>query len=293
MGLGGIMKILVTGSLGFVGRETVKYIKDESHDVDLRIVDYDLLSGNDIRDKYTLKEAMSLDGRVDRVLHLAAIARFADADRDPKLAFETNVLGTKNVAEACKELSIPLVYASTGSVYMPINGEPPITEDFRACGNSVYGCTKYMGELYVREHNPHIILRYAHLYGAEKHSGGLVDNFLSRIKRGLAPILYGGKQSNAFTYIKDIARANMLALTAPWGVWNNTYNISSDEELSVEKAAEVICEVFGYKAGVEIGEERPVDAKRFILDTSKAKQLLGFEAEYTFKQGINDMKELL
>src|SRR5205814_7937213 len=131
------------------------------------------------------------------------------------LAAETNAGGTQNVAVAAEGFRIPVVYASTGSVYMPVKNTPPITEEFPATGNSVYGVTKRLGELYLQRHRaPWIILRYAHLYGAEKRMHGLIGGFLDRINRGLAPTLYGGKQSNDFTYIRDIARANYLAITA-------------------------------------------------------------------------------
>ncbi|MBT6050286.1 NAD-dependent epimerase/dehydratase family protein [candidate division WWE3 bacterium] len=288
------MKILITGSEGFVGQETIKnYIKRyeiemcEFRDNGYDILRYDLMKGFDIRD---IEQLLSVcqEFKPDRILHLAAIARFADADKDPKLAFETNVLGTKNVAKVCKELHIPLVYASTGSIYMPITEAPPITEEFEGKGNSVYGCTKYMGELYVKECT-HIILRYAHLYGREKRMHGLIGGFLDRINRGLAPTLYGGKQSNDFTYVKDVARANILALEAPWDKWNQAYNIGTGEELSAEKAGEIVCEFAHYEGEVEIKEQRTVDPQRFVFDVSKAKVMLGFEAEYDFKRGLEDM----
>ncbi|MBT7929725.1 NAD-dependent epimerase/dehydratase family protein [Candidatus Peregrinibacteria bacterium] len=288
------MKILITGSEGFVGQETIKnYIKRyeiemcEFRDNGYDILRYDLMKGFDIRD---IEQLLSVcqEFKPDRILHLAAIARFADADKDPKLAFETNVLGTKNVAKVCKELHIPLVYASTGSIYMPITEAPPITEEFEGKGNSVYGCTKYMGELYVKECT-HIILRYAHLYGREKRMHGLIGGFLDRINRGLAPTLYGGKQSNDFTYVKDVARANILALEAPWDKWNQAYNIGTGEELSAEKAGEIVCEFAKYEGEVEIKEQRTVDPQRFVFDVSKAKVMLGFEAEYDFKRGLEDM----
>ena len=172
---------------------------------------------------------------------------------------------------------------------MPVEQEPPITEEFRACGNSVYACSKYLGELYVKEANPWIILRYAHLYGREKRSHGLVGGFIDRINRGLAPVLYGGKQSNDFTYIKDIVRANYLALTASWDKWNQVYNIGSGEELSTEEAGKMVCDVMGYKGQVQIGKERIVDAKKFVYNTKKAEQKLGFKAIYTFANGLKDM----
>lgn len=279
------MKVLVTGSLGFVGSETVKLLEKEGHEV----FGYDLMAGYDIRDARQLEETVAAFSP-DRILHLAAIARFADADKDPKLAFETNVIGTANVTAIAKKYHIPLVYSSTGSVYMPITDfTGTIKEDWPAKGNSVYGCTKYLGETYVREHTPHIILRYAHLYGKEKRMHGLIGGFLERIERGLAPTLYGGKQSNDFTYIKDVARANLLALTAPWDKWNQVYNIGTGEELSAEQAGKLVCEVAGYKGEIEVKEGRTVDPEKFAFDCSKAERMLNFKYEYDFAAGLKDM----
>lgn len=252
------------------------------------VVGFDLMAGGDVRDSVQL-ESLFMTEKIDRILHLAAISRFSDADKDPVLAFETNVLGTRNLAMLARKYHIPIVYASTGSVYMPITQPPPITEEFEAKGNSVYGCTKYMGELYIRETTPHIVLRYAHLYGREKRMHGLVGGFIERIQRGLEPTLYGGKQSNDFTYIKDIAWSNLLALTAPWDKWNQIYNIGTGEELTSGKAGEMICEVAGWKGKIEKKEQRTVDPDRFVYDCSKAERMLGFKARFDFKAGLQDM----
>ena len=278
------MKILITGNRGFVGSETERLLKDNDH----WVVGFDLMDGFDIQDYDQLCDVIH-EEQPDRILHLAAVARFADADKDPMLAFETNVDGTRNVVDVAEAHHIPLVYSSTGSVYMPIQEKPPIKETFNCKGNSVYGCTKYLGELYVKSHTPHIILRYAHLYGREKRMHGLIGGYLDRIERGLAPTLYGGKQSNDFTYIKDVARANMLALTSPWDKWNQVYNIGTGEELTAEKAGEIICELTGWKGGVEKKEGRTVDPEHFVYDTTKAEQMLGFKAEYNFRAGLTDM----
>lgn len=278
------MKILVTGDKGFVGTETTKLLNEFKHEV----LGYDLMDGYDITD-YNQFQTFVETYKPDRILHLGAIARFADADKDPQKAFETNVMGTKVISLVAKKYHIPVVYASTGSVYMPISQKPPITEDFEGKGNSVYGCTKYAGETYIRECNPYIILRYAHLYGREKRMHGLIGGFLDRINRGLAPTLYGGKQSNDFTYIKDVARANMLALTSPWDKWNQVYNIGTGEELTAEEAGKLVCKVAGYKGKIDKKEMRTVDPERFLFDCSKAERMLNFKAEYTFEMGLKDM----
>jgi UDP-glucose 4-epimerase len=283
------VKVLITGDKGFVGTETKKYLSTQK---DIEVIGYDIMDGYDIRDAIQLEEVVKAT-RPDRILHLGAIARFSEADKDPYLAFETNVLGTRNVALVAGKYHIPVVYASTGSVYMPITdmpGEKGINENMQGRGNSVYGCTKYMGEEYIREYtNPYIILRYAHLYGAEKRHHGLIGGFMDRINRGLAPTLYGGNQSNDFTYIKDVARFNYIALTAPWDAWNQAYNVGTGEELTAKDAGKIVCEFAGYDGEIDTVKGREVDPQRFFYDMTKAEVMLGFKPEYTFEQGLRDM----
>lgn len=282
------MKVLITGDLGFVGTAT-KGLFDKK---EIGYRGFDIMDAEDIRDLDFLRNFLRrfmVANKPGRILHLAAVARFSDADKDPILTHETNVLGTQNVVQAAKEFSIPLVYASTGSVYMPITEDPPITEDFPIRGNSVYGCSKALGELYVRQHTPHIILRYAHIYGREKRGHGLVGGFMDRIDRGLEPILYGGKQSNDFTYIEDVAEANYLALTTSWDNWNNAYNIGTGEEITAEEAGELVCKLAGYEGKIQRRIGRTVDPQRFVFDISKAEKMLGYKPKFTFEKGLKEM----
>jgi UDP-glucose 4-epimerase len=290
------MNILITGGRGFVGSATIAHLehvkkhtisKDGQFELNWHV--YDLMDGHDIRDRSQLTDYV-IQHDIDRILHLAAIARFADADKDPLLAWDINVSGTQTVVSVAEEFHIPLVFASTGSAIMPLDEfDPPYAENIPARGNSVYGCSKAVGEKIVARHTPHIILRYAHLYGPEKRFHGLVGGFLDRISRGLAPRLYGGAQTNDFVYVRDVARANHLALAASWDRWGEIYNIGSSEELSAEKAGEVICRLTGYQGAVERLTGRMVDPGRFKFDTRKAALKLGFTAEYSFEEGTKDM----
>lgn len=274
-------RIVVTGGSGFVGTPTVKALREKGYDV----FNYDLKEGCDVRDYSQLVSKINFG---DKILHLAAIARFAEADEDPKTAFETNVEGTRNVAKVARQLGCErLVYSSTGSVYMPIKTEPPMKESDKTIGNSVYGCSKNIGEIYVKESGvPYVILRYAHLYGEGKLKHGAIGGFIDRMERGLAPVLYGGKQSNDFTYIKDVVDANIKALETP--NVNDIYNIGTGEELTVEDVFKIMSEFFDYHPDYERVEMRTVDPERFLFDISKAKSKLGFTARYDFQKGMAD-----
>jgi len=277
------MKIIVTGGAGFVGSHTIRTLQTMGYDT----VCYDLKTGFDIRN---LAQLESVIEKGDKVLHLAAVSRFEEADNDPLKAHDINVLGTTNVAVACKKKRAErLVYSSTGSVYMPVEGEPPITEKFKARGNSVYACTKYLGELVIKRiMPPHIILRYAHLYGEGRLHRGAVGAFLTRVRRGMSPVLYGGKQSNDFTYIKDVVQANVRALEAPNQHLNEVFNIGTGEELTTEKAFKIIAQVIKYDGEIKVTKKRSVDAERFVYDISKARNMLGYSPEFSFREGLKD-----
>lgn len=283
------MKVLVTGNKGFVGAATQRMLEERGHTV----IGFDLLDRCDIRDKGQLDEIVGIH-QPDRILHLTAVARFADADRNPIVAFETNSIGTRNVSRIASANHIPLVYASTGSVYMPVRGPMPISEEYPVAGNSIYGCSKLVGERYVKQSNsPWMILRYGHLYGAEKRGHGLIGGYLDAINSGRNPKLFGGEQTNDFMYIDDVAKANVIALTADLDKWNEVYNIGTGVELSAREAGDIVCEVFGYDGPVDVVPQRSVDPDRFVLDVKKAKTKLGYSADISFKEGLMKMKEIM
>lgn len=283
------MKVLITGNRGFVGSETERYLKRQG----IKVAGLDIMDGYDIRNYESVK-ARIIETKPDRILHLAAIARFSEADADPKLAHETNVLGTINMARASNEFKIPIVYSSTGSVYMPITEEPPIVETQKVAGNSIYAVTKLLGEKYIQESSStYIILRYSHLYGKDKRYHGLIGGFLNKIETFMKPELHGGKQSNDFMYVKDVARANYKALTATPDSWRQIYNIGTGEELTAEQAGKIICDKAGYTGEILKTASRSVDPERFVFDVSKAKNMIGFEYEYNFNDGLEDMFKLI
>lgn len=259
------------------GYEVINYDLKNSYDP------YDLL---DICDEKTLKKYME---KGDKILHLAAIARFADAEKEPGNAWQTNIAGTRNVIKvACDVGAERIVHASTGSVYMPV-GYAPINEHHPIEGNSDYGYTKRMAEeaFKIFCSIPWVILRYAHLYGPEKIGHGAVGGFVDRIKRGVAPVIMGGRQQNDFTAVADVVQANLLALETEHV--NECYNIGTGIPLSTKEAFEIMAEVWGYEGDFEYQPPREVDPPSMAYDISKARRLLGYDPKYDFKAGLKEM----
>lgn len=107
----------------------------------------------------------------------------------------------------------------------------------------------------------------------------------------MEPVLYGGKQSNDFIYLKDVGLANVVALEASFEKYHHAYNVGTGEELTAEQAGQAICDLMGYDGEIKITDPRNCDIERFFYDMSKANNKLGFRHKYSFKDGLNDMKE--
>ena len=279
-------RVVVTGSEGFVGGATIPVL--EAHG--FKVIRFDKKLGQDICNPSDLRDVLRPG---DRVLNLAAVARFKSCDEDPPEAYRTNTGGVAMLTQVAEELRVErVVHASTASVYMPV-WQAPISEHHPKGGNSHYGVSKYLGEKMFGLHQkvPFVILRYAHLYGPGKQSGGLIDTFVDRIQRGAAPILYGGAQSNDFTYIVDVARANLAALLTEHV--NEDYNVGTGEETTTEGALELLSKLTHYTGPIDRQAMRAVDAPKFVLSVDKARRLLGWKPLWDFQTGLTETLKLV
>lgn len=275
-------RVVVTGSRGFVAHHTIPVLERAGYEV----VGFDLIDGQDICRADDLRKVLQPG---DKVLNLAAVSRFAHADKDPAEAYRVNVGGVAVLFQVAAEVRVErIVHASSGSVYMPV-WQSPITEDHPVAGlNSHYSRSKALGEEMIgRFRVPYVVLRYSHLYGTHKWHGGLIDSFLERIARGAAPVLYGGKQSNDFCYILDVVRANFRALDT--ARLNERINIGTGEATTTDQAASIISELTGYKGPVEHQPLRGVDTAQFVLDKRRAWDVLRWAPQWPFKEGLTDM----
>jgi len=294
------LKIVVTGANGFIGIHTIQGLLKRGYNVeavDIRTEGLEEFSNNkrcEIHNTDILSEDFKdLINMGDKVLHLAAVARFETAKANPQLAVRVNVEGTLNVIQACIEKKAQrLVYSSTGSVYS-LNAPVPIREDAPREPSSIYGLTKRMAEDWIMFYGnqlPYVILRYGYIYGKGK-DWGAIGAFLKRLSNNERPIVFGGNQTNDFIYAKDVVKANLLALETIYT--NQAYNIGAGRATSIRDVCEYCIKALKSELKMKIERARVFDYPVFVYDISKATTLLGFEPKWSVFDGIKDMiKEL-
>jgi len=231
----------------------------------------------------------SLIDEGDKVLHLAAVPRFAEARENPQKAVRVNVEGTLNLIQTCiKKKAERLVYVSTGSVYSR-NVPVPIREDATREPESVYGLTKKQAEdwiIFYGNRLPYVILRYGYVYGKGK-DWGAVGAFLKHLKEGKRPIVFGGKQTNDFIYIKDIVQANLLALETPYV--RKAFNIGSGRATSIRNVCEYCIKASNSNLKMKLEVARVFDYPIFVYNIEKARILLHYEPEYGLLDGVTEL----
>jgi len=291
------VKVVVTGANGFVGLHTIRELLDAGYNVlALDISDSKLQAEFKRNKRCTIATVDILDKDLagfvrqgDKILHLAAIPRFDMASQDPPKALRVNVEGTLNVIQACIEKKAErLVYSSTGSVYSR-SAPVPIREDAPREPDSIYGLTKKQAEdwiFYFRDRLSYVILRYGYVFGKGK-DWGAVGAFLKLLREGKRPVVYGGKQTNDFIYIKDVVQANRLALETQHT--RQAYNIGTGRATSIKDVCELCIKAMKSNLTLEIKPAREFDFPVFVYDISKAQTLLKFDPKWNLFEGIEDI----
>lgn len=249
----------------------------------------------DIRDRQLLADIMQ---GVDIVFHQAAI-RITQCAQEPRLAMEVLADGTFNVLEAAVNAKVKKVVAASSASVYGMAEDFPTTESHHPYNNrTLYGAAKVFNEGLLRSFYDmygldYVALRYFNVYGPRMDIYGVYTEVLirwmERIIAGEPPLIFGdGKQTMDFVYIKDIARANILAAKA--NVTDEVFNIASGVESSLNDLAYSLAKVMGSDLQPQYGAERKVNAvQRRLADIRKAKDLLGFEAQVSLEEGLNQL----
>ena len=313
---------LVTGCVGFIGAKVTEFLLGDGHAVvgvdnlndayDVRLKQWRLaqLEGwsefafhkLDVTDLGALRRLLGAarsdaadraagDGRpFDAVVHLAARAGVRESARNPWIYLETNVTGTLNLLELCREFGIgKFVLASTSSLYGAENARP-----FREDANtdhplSAYAASKRAAEgLCYTYHHAHgldvTVLRYFTVYGPAGRPEMSVFRFVQWLKESRALTVYGdGGQSRDFTYIDDIARGTVAALR-PLGF--EVVNLGSDRPIVLMDVIRLLEKLIGAEAVVEYQPPDPADVPATWAAIGKAERVLGWRPETSFEDGI-------
>lgn len=305
------MRVLVTGGHGAVGSFVIEELVARGHDVtvfDLQddkeqrvTLGYEFVEA-DITDAEAIESSVKKN---DVVVHLAALKRPA-CNNNPKLAQEVNIGGTVNVFEAAKDTDIRVIQISSKSVFGSISGSytrplyEPLSEGVpKQSIGDIYGLTKVATEsyrqAYVRKYDIDIAsFRFASTYGpgkiAVEGKGMLIPDLIEGAPRGETIELPGGDEYNDWIYFGDIANGLADAVEAP-SLNYPAYHIGTGRLNSLKDFANVLRDGCpDATITVEDGfnpqnQDHPLYAR---MDISRAQSDLGYEPEYTLRDGVRD-----
>lgn len=296
------MNVVVTGGAGFIGSNLAEELI-KKHEVTVidnlstgkignldTIIDKVNFINGSITDLQLLKEAFS---NVDTVFHEAAIPSVQRSVDNPLASNEANVDGTLKVLIAARECNVrKVVYASSSSAY----GDTPVLpkrEDMTPNPKSPYAVSKLTGEYYCRVFSEvyglkTACLRYFNVYGPRQDPmsqyAAVIPRFITRILARSPPVIYGdGNQTRDFTFVKDVVKANILAMSADA---EGVFNIACAKRVSLNDLAEKIMAITGIDVDPIYEMPRIGDVRDSLADISSAQAKLGYEPDFNLDSGL-------
>ncbi|MDG1914971.1 MAG: NAD(P)-dependent oxidoreductase [Crocinitomix sp.] len=231
---------------------------------------------------------------IDLIYHLAAISFVPDSWENPARFIEINVLGTTKVLEFCRKYNIRLVYVSSYAYgtpqYLPIDENHPVS------ASNPYGLSKIMGEELCTFYGDHydlsyLIVRPFNVFGMLKNNKLLIPEIIEQLEKGERIKVKDLSPKRDCVYIDDLIRFLVLAGE---NTNNQIYNIGGGSSYSVAEIIAICQDIWGTNLPVESAEiERKNEIPETLCNNNKAKIDLGWEPEFTFKEGINAIKNRL
>jgi UDP-N-acetylglucosamine 4-epimerase len=306
------MKLLITGGCGFIGSNIAEYFLENNLFESIIIVD-NLSSGfikniENLLEKYTNLEFIESDiqnidvcrnitKNIDAICHQAATGSVPRSINDPLFYHKNNVDGFFNLLIAAKENGCRrFVYASSSSVYGDNENLPKIEQN---TGDvlSPYAATKKINEIYANVFNKcygmEIIgLRYFNVFGERQNPNGeyaaVIPKFIDSVKNGESPTIFGdGSFSRDFTYVKNVVRANYLALTTTNSeCFGEVFNIGASGRITINEIFYKICGIIGANIVPNYQPNRKGDIPHSNASIEKAERMLGYVPKIEFEEGL-------
>lgn len=302
------MKILVTGSAGFIARTLIMELLKQGHQVfglDIKETKkewfkpyhkhFQPLIGDITNPKYIDPD---VNGnwwwdQTDFCFHLAAMADVDEVREHRDKAFKVNLYGTFNIIEACRKRNIPLGFASTACVYGNTKQHPSI-EDGPTFPVDWYGVTKRAGEELVKGLlDKYVILRFGTTYGPLMRPALCTDIFLKvAMNKEAFPIRGSGDQTRNWIYIDDLIDGCIKAMehcTSGCSLCEKrTFNLVGQPSYSVRDLAHICQRIVNKKRVITVDRlpARPDDVKRENISIEKAKTLLGWTPKVSLQEGL-------
>jgi UDP-glucose 4-epimerase len=295
------LNILVTGGAGFIASHITDAYIAEGHNV----IIVDNLSGGVLENINPKAKFYQLDIRsekledvfqkekIDVVNHLAAQMDVRRSVSDPKFDASVNVLGGLNIFESARKHRVKkIIFSSTGGAiygeqdYFPANEEHPLRP------LSPYGITKLCTEKYLFFYKAvygihHVILRYANVYGPRQNphgEAGVVAIFCNKMLKGEQPVINGdGKQTRDYTFVGDIVKANLLALTYDG---SNIYNIGTGIESDVNKLFLELRSHLNPLCPEQHALAKAGEQQRSVISYKKIEDELGWKPTVQLEEGL-------
>lgn len=287
------MKVLVTGGEGFIGSHLVDSLTEKGYGV-FSLDNQSAISNEQFYNKnkkatyynfdilnYELLIALFKKSKFDVVFHLAAESRIQPTLENPRQACLTNFIGTQNILQCSRITKVKrILYSSTSSAY-GLKNPCPQREDMTSDCLNPYSVSKVAGEELCKMYNnlwgvKTVIFRYFNVYGERHPIKGVyapVIGIFLRQKRNNEPmtIIGSGSQRRDFTHVKDVVRANILALESKSQlIFGKIFNVGTGINHSILEVAKLIGGDYIFL------EERGGESKETLADISRIKKELNF-----------------
>jgi UDP-glucose 4-epimerase len=299
-------KVLVTGGAGFIASHVCDELIEQGYEV---VVVDNLVTGFkeninpkakfyevDIRDADKITAVFDKE-KPDYVNHHAAQMDVRKSTKDPVYDAQCNILGSLNlIINARKNKIKKFVYISTGgAVYGNVRKEElPIKENHRVNPICQYGISKHTVEhyLFLEKYlydKDYIVLRYPNVFGPRQDphgEAGVNAIFIGQMLKNQSCKIFGdGTKTRDYVYVKDIVRANLLAMKSDF---NGILNLGSGIETSDQEVFDTCKNATGYNKEPIYEDARPGEIQNICLDASRAKEVLGWKPEYTYEDGVKE-----